>query len=73
MPEPVWNFHSSLPVLASSAMKKPRWSPVKTRPPLVASTPANSGSGFGVSQSHLRLATSIALRCPISSLVRYIW
>ena len=33
--------------------RRPRWSPVKSTPPLVASMPENNGSGLGTSQSDL--------------------
>src|SRR6476619_5152137 len=38
-PEPVWNFHSSSPVLASKALRYPADVPVNTRLLAVASTP----------------------------------
>ena len=43
IPEPVWNCHSFLPVLASTAMNSPVAAPVNTRPPAVDSVPAMLG------------------------------
>src|SRR5512146_1306132 len=42
IPDPVLYFHSSLPVFASNAFRKPSGVPVKTRLPWVESTPPQS-------------------------------
>ncbi|MCY1275765.1 hypothetical protein D9M68_998530 [compost metagenome] len=64
MPLPVWNFHSSLPFFASKALRKPSPVPVNTRLPLVASTPAQSGSFSLCSQATLPVVGFIARRTP---------
>src|SRR3954465_1230849 len=65
MPEPVLNFQSSAPVLASKAFRKPSGVPVKTRLPAVVSTPPHSGAGFLYSHTILPVFGSIARRAPI--------
>src|SRR5690349_6283368 len=65
MPEPVLNFHSSLPVFASNALRKPSGVPVKTRLPSVESTPPQSTPGLWYSQTILPVAGSTALSAPM--------
>ncbi|MNP75161.1 hypothetical protein D3C76_1721690 [compost metagenome] len=73
MPLPVWNFHSSLPVLASKALKKPSPVPVNTRLPLVANTPAHNGRCSLCSQTSLPVVGSMARNVPTwSSYMRLI-
>src|SRR3954468_7369502 len=52
-PLPHWNFHSSSPLLASSALNSPVGSPAKTRPPPVVST--DEHIGMSLAQRHFSL------------------
>src|SRR3954469_5979023 len=64
-PEPVWNCHSTLPVLASAAFSKPSGVPQNTRLPPVVNTPPHSGALFFTSQTILPLFGSIARSAPM--------
>src|SRR3954447_26196564 len=63
-PEPHWKFHRALPVWESYAVKNPSASPVNTRPPPVASTPATMGDRAATSHLILPVVTSMALKEP---------
>ena len=63
-PEPHWKLQRALPVSASYAVKNPSASPVKTRPPPVASTPATIGERVATSHLVWPVFTSIALNEP---------
>src|SRR5450830_1191690 len=64
-PEPVWNCHTTLPVLASAAFRKPSGVPQNTRLPAVVITPPHSGALFLTSHTILPLFGSTARRAPM--------
>src|SRR5690349_18418781 len=72
---PHWKCHRILPVAASSAMKFPSASPVKTSPPAVESTPDHDGERCLTSHLIWLVAGSIARTAPqngcASSLGKY--
>src|SRR5690242_18431942 len=61
---PAWKYHSGFPLAASSAIKFPSASPVKTRPPAVESTPDHVGEGCFHSHLILPVSGSRARRAP---------
>ena len=67
MPEPVMNFHSVFPFLASSALNQPWMSPWNTSPLAVVVMPPRYGSGSVLPQTFCCLTGSQAMtspRCP---------
>ena len=64
MPEPVWNFHSSLPFFWSKIFRKPSDVPVTSRPPPVVSVPAHSGNCSLCSHSILPVCGLMARSVP---------
>ena len=63
---PHWKCHSALPEAASSAMKFPSASPVKTSPPAVESTPDQVGEGCFHSHFIFPVFGSIARNAPVN-------
>src|SRR6266851_8670163 len=61
---PHWKCHSTLPEAASSAIKFPSASPVKTSPPAVDSTPAHDGEVCFHSHLSFPVAGSSARNAP---------
>src|SRR5215831_146532 len=64
-PKPVWNRHSSSPVLASSARKLPSGSPRNTTPPAVTVAPPARRYGVLCCQTILFVLLSIAVNVPL--------
>src|SRR5215471_17217411 len=59
--QPVWNFHSSSPVLTSKARRLPSFPPLKTSPPAVLTSPLSSDPGKCFCQTILLVRLSIAV------------